>query len=189
MCYTLSSVRNAMVLMSPTTLFHTVCGLVALAAGAIVVGARKGTSFHRIAGWIYVVSMALLCATSFLIYELFKSFGPFHAAAVISSVSIVGGMVAPLFRSRIGEAWLEMHYKFMLWSYVGLVMATGSHFFEVLGPFFSAYTPLGDIGSLIATTTVCWILPAAVGGYFIYGRKSAILSRVRLRRAESEHAV
>jgi len=165
--------------MSPTTLFHTVCGLLALVAGAVVVGAQKGTRFHRAAGWIYVGSMALLCATSFLIYELFESFGPFHAAAVVSSISIVGGIVAPLFRSRIGEAWLEVHYKFMLWSYVGLVMATGSHFFEVLGPWFSTYTPLNGLGSLLATTTVCWILPAAVGAYFIYGRKHAILSRVR----------
>ena len=175
--------------MSPTTLFHTACGFVALAAGAVVVGARKGTGFHRVAGWVYVVSMALLCATSFLIYELFESFGPFHAAAVVSSISIVGGIAAPLLRSRIGEAWLEVHYKFMLWSYVGLVMATGSHFFEVLGPFFSTYTPLGGIGSLIATATVCWILPASVGGFFIYGRKSSILSRVRSRLEERGHVV
>jgi len=175
---------NAKPVMSPTILFHTICGLVALAAGAIVVGARKGTLFHRVTGWIYVGSMALLCGTSFLIYELFKSFGPFHAAAIVSSLSIIGGIAAPLLRSRLGDAWLEAHYKFMLWSYVGLVMATGSHFFEVLGPWFSRATPLNAIGSLIATVIVCWILPLAVGGALIYGRKSAILARVQSRLEE-----
>lgn len=161
--------------------FHTACGFVALIAGGIVVFMQKGTRRHRQAGWVYVVSMALLCSTSFFIYELFGRFGAFHAAALVSSVSVLGGILAPLSRRWIGENWMEAHYKFMLWSYVGLVMATGSHFFEPIGPLFLKHTPLGRGGSLLATAIVCWGLPAAVGSYFIYGRKKEIKARARKR--------
>ncbi len=169
--------------------FHTACGLVALAFGAAVVFMEKGTRRHRRAGWVYVGSMALLCATSFFIFELFGGFGVFHAMALVSSVSILGGIAAPLLRGWIGEDWLEAHYMFMLWSYVGLVMATGSHFFEVVGPLFYRHTPLGATGSYLATALVCWGLPCAVGGTLIYSRKREAKAHARAtleqRRAEA----
>jgi uncharacterized membrane protein len=168
--------------MDALTLFHTGCGVASLLFGGAVVGMRKGTLPHRVAGWLYVVAMLLLCVTSFWIYELFESFGPFHACAIVSLVSIVGGMCAPLFRHWIGQAWLEVHYKFMLWSYVGLVMATGSHFFEPLVPFLKSTTPLGITGSVVATAVLCWGAPAAIGGVLIYRRKDVIFERVRAQR-------
>jgi uncharacterized membrane protein len=163
------------------TLFHVGCGLVSLLAGAAVVGLAKGTAVHRLLGWIYAASMILLCVTSFFIYELFGQFGPFHVAAIVSFVSVLAGLAAPLLRGRIGPVWLEVHYKFMLWSYVGLVMATGSHFFEAVARLIHTHTPLGHTGTFVATAALCWGLPAAVGGTLIYGRKRAILSRVRAR--------
>lgn len=153
--------------------------MVALVAGGAVVGMRKGTKHHRYVGWIYVAIMTLLCVTSFFIYELFGSFGPFHVAAIISFISIIGGILAPLLRTQIGEEWMEVHYRFMLWSYVGLVMATGSHFFEPLGSFFYAHTPLARLSSLAATGLVCWGVPAAIGAYFIYSRKERVKARAR----------
>lgn len=160
-------------------LFHTACGFVALISGGAVVLMQKGTRRHRQIGWVYVAGMALLCTTSFFIYELFGGFGAFHVAALLSSVSILGGMAAPLFRRQIGEGWLEMHYQFMLWSYVGLVMATGSHFFEVLGPLFRQHTPLGTRGSLLATALVCWGLPWISGGWLIKTRGKAAKERLQ----------
>jgi uncharacterized membrane protein len=137
-------------------------------------------------GWIYVAIMTLLCVTSFFIYELFGGFGPFHVAAIISFISIVGGILAPLLRTQIGEEWMEAHYRFMLWSYVGLVMATGSHFFEPLGSFFYTHTPLAQLSSLAATVFACWGVPAAIGAYFIYGRKERVKARARSVLQEAE---
>lgn len=165
--------------MDALSLFHTACGFAALLSGGFVVWMRKGTATHRRMGWTYVAAMALLCGTSFFIYELFGGFGAFHIAALVSSVSVLGGMLAPLLRRHIGAQWLEAHYKFMLWSYVGLVMATGSHFFELLAPLFHRHTALGFTGSLIATALVCWGLPAAVGGYLIYANATASKARAR----------
>jgi hypothetical protein len=132
--------------------------------------------------------MLLLCVTSFWIYELFDSFGPFHACAIVSLVSVIGGMCAPLLRHWIGEAWLEMHYKFMLWSYVGLVMATGSHFFEPLVPLLYNSTPLSMKGSVLTTALLCWAAPAAIGGTLIYRRKDGIFEQVRERMDPSKRA-
>lgn len=165
--------------MDTLTLFHTGCGILALIAGGAVIGMRKGTSRHRYAGWVYVTTMTLLCVTSFFIYELFGGMGPFHVAATVSFLSVVGGTLAPLFRRQIGDDWMEVHYQFMLWSYVGLVMATGSHFFEPLGPLFHEYTPLARTGSFVATALTCWGVPAAVGAYFIYGQKAQAKARAR----------
>jgi len=161
------------------TLFHTGCGMGALISGGAVVGMRKGTRPHRYVGWVYVATMTLLCVTSFFIYELFGGFGPFHVAAIISFVSVIGGILAPLFRSQLGEEWMEAHYRFMLWSYVGLVMATGSHFFAPLGSLFYNHTPLAQLGSLAATSIACWGAPAAIGAYFIYSRKERAKARAR----------
>ena len=141
----------------------------------------KGTRLHRGAGGLYVAAMLLLCVTSFWIYELFDSFGPFHACSIVSLVSIIGGMCAPALRHWIGEAWLEMHYQFMLWSYVGLVMATGSHFFEPLVLLLHDSTPLSTTGSVLATAFLCWGAPAAIGGTLIHRRKDEIFERVGAR--------
>ncbi|WP_158666626.1 hypothetical protein [Salinibacter altiplanensis] len=88
--------------------------MAALLSGGTVVGMRKGTRRHRYVGWIYVATMIFLCVTSFFIYELFGGFGPFHVAALISLVSVIGGILAPLLRTQIGEEWMEAHYRFML---------------------------------------------------------------------------
>lgn len=175
--------------MDPLTLFHTGCGIASLFFGGVVIGMRKGTLPHRVAGWLYVAAMLLLCITSFWIYELFDSFGPFHACAIVSLMSVIGGMCAPLFRPWIGKAWLEMHYKFMLWSYVGLVMATGSHFFEPLVPLLHKSTPLSTTGSVLATALLCWVAPAAIGGTLIYRRKDGIFKHVRARIAPESSGV
>ena len=172
--------------MDTLTLFHTGCGMIALVSGAAVVGMRKGTRRHRHVGWIYVAIMTLLCVTSFFIYELFGGFGPFHVAAIISFISVVGGILAPLLRTQIGEQWMEAHYRFMLWSYVGLVMATGSHFFEPLGSFFYTHTPLAKLSSLAATVFACWGVPAAIGAYFIYSRKERVKARARSLLQEAD---
>lgn len=92
--------------------------------GAVVVLRRKGTRSHRAIGWIYVTSMLGLNITALLIYRLFGRFGPFHIAAVISLATILTGMYFVI--ARPTNNWLELHYSFMSWSYVGLLAAAAS---------------------------------------------------------------
>jgi uncharacterized membrane protein len=79
---------------------------------------RKGTRSHRRLGWTYVASMLALNGTALMIYRLFGGFGPFHAAAIASLVTVVAGAVSAYRRKP--ASWLERHYAWMTWSYVGL---------------------------------------------------------------------
>jgi uncharacterized membrane protein len=107
---------------SPLGLIHISAALLAMLTGAIVLLRPKATTSHKRIGYVYVGSMVVLNATAFLIYHLFGKFGPFHIAALFSTVSIVGGMVPMFFRHRI-TGWLTWHYFFINWSVVGLYAA------------------------------------------------------------------
>jgi hypothetical protein len=71
--------------------------------------------------------MVLLNATALMIYNLFGRFGPFHALALVSLATVTAGVV-PVWLRR-PRAWLELHARFMSWSYGGLVAA----FFSEIG--------------------------------------------------------
>jgi uncharacterized membrane protein len=108
--------------LDPFGLIHSVFGLVALAFGLAVVARRKGTMSHRRLGRLYLGSMVGLNGTSFLIYDLFGVFGPFHIAALFSLGTLVAGWLPVLLR-RPRRGWLEVHGYLMSWSLVGLVAA------------------------------------------------------------------
>jgi uncharacterized membrane protein len=108
--------------MSSLGLFHTLCAVVALASGAAVLLRRKGTRWHRRAGWVYVASMLLLNISALLIYRLFGRFGPFHLAAIVSLLTVLAGTVVAVRRRPAGR-WIEAHYYWMTFSYMGLVAA------------------------------------------------------------------
>ena len=105
--------------------FHTLCALVALASGAVVLLRAKGTRRHRQMGWIYVGSMLAVNVTALMIYRLFGGFGPFHVAALFSLATVIAGII-PAVRRRPHDRWLERHYFFMAYSYVGLLAATAA---------------------------------------------------------------
>jgi uncharacterized membrane protein len=110
--------------MSALGWFHTACALIALGSGAAVLLRRKGTRIHRRIGWVYVAGMLLMNGTALMIYRLFDGFGPFHAGAIFSLVTVVAGIV-PAVRRRPAN-WVEHHYWWMTWSYVGLCAAAAS---------------------------------------------------------------
>lgn len=145
---------------------HTLLGIVALGSGAWNLGTQKGTSRHRLVGWVYAGSMAGLIGTSFFIYELFGGFGPFHALSLVSGGTLALALYAPLRRDEY-DNWLEHHYMWIAWSYVGLVMATGSHLFEY-GP--AGWPPW-------ARAVLYWGLPCGVGAALIFGWRSTMLNR------------
>lgn len=103
-------------------LIHLIVSIFALLFGTWVLAARKGTKTHRRAGYAYAVSMLLLLVTAFMIYRLFGRFGVFHIAAIVSSVTLLGGMI-PVIRRQPKSSWLNLHFSFMYWSVFGLYAA------------------------------------------------------------------
>jgi Predicted membrane protein (DUF2306) len=102
-------------------LVHLISALLAMVAGGVVLLNTKAGTFHKRAGYVYVVLMLVLNGTAFQIYQLFGRFGPFHWLALVSLTSVLGGMLPVLFRRYVRD-WLDWHY-FMNWSVVGLYAA------------------------------------------------------------------
>ncbi len=149
-------------------IFHTLCGLTALVSGLVVIFLRKGHQQHRIWGFVYLASMLTLCITSFTIYEFFGNFGAFHVLAMVSLVSITGGWISiRIFKRDEKTSSLKGHYMFMLFSYVGLVMATGSHFFGYVYPFMLA-RGFSNTFIFAVCASSFWILPYLIGSILIY---------------------
>jgi uncharacterized membrane protein len=108
---------------SPMGAAHLAGAVAALVLGAMVLGAPKGTEFHRAVGAGYAAAMVILNVSALAIYRLTGHFEPFHALALASLATIARGIV-PAVRRRPG--WLMRHYRNMAWSYVALLAATGS---------------------------------------------------------------
>ena len=118
--------------MSGIGIVHFVLALASLALGAAVfVLTVKGSRFHKQVGWAFVVAMLATNITALMIYRLFDGFGPFHAAAIINLVTLVGGVAVAL-RARYRRGKRDMqgrgkavswHYHYMAYSYVGICAA------------------------------------------------------------------
>ena len=147
-------------------IFHTVVGVIALVSGAWNLSTQKGTYLHRIIGYVYVGSMTILIISSFAIFELFDGFGPYHAMSLVSGVTIALAIYFPIRRSRYTN-WLEHHYMWITWSYVGLIMATGSHLFQ--------YGPAG--WPFWSRSLLYWVLPCLIGAILIFSNRSRLINR------------
>jgi uncharacterized membrane protein len=119
---------------------HVAAALAALMLGTIVVGAAKGTPFHRMIGAGYVAAMLVVNLSALAIYRLTGHFEAFHALALLSLAVLGRGIAAALIRR---PGWLSVHYQFMAWSYVGVLAATGSEIIIRLGARLSL---IGDLG-------------------------------------------
>ena len=155
--------------MSTIGWIHTACAVAALLAGAAVLLRPKGTPTHRRLGWLYVGSMAALNLTALLIYRLTGRFGPFHAAAILSLATVVAGVLAAVRRRPAGR-WVERHYYWMTYSYVGLLAAAAS-----------------EAATRLAAGVFWWAVLAASAAVFAAGavlvarRAPAALAPFRLR--------
>ena len=152
--------------MTPVAAFHTALGTLALATGAAVLARPKGNRWHRVAGRVYVGSMVTLCLASFALRAstpFFQGFGPFHVAACVSLGTVAAGAWVAW---RRGANWLEAHYMWMAWSYIGLVMATGGH---VHAPLAEGLAGAGLARGLAAGVAigVLWGLPPVLGRRWI----------------------
>ena len=123
---------------SDTGLVHLVAACVALISGALVLFLPKATRLHIRIGYVYFAAMLVMLVTSFSLYHLFGSFGMFHWLAVVSSVTLLAGMIPVWFRRSIPN-WAAWHFSFMYWSVVGLYCAFAAETFVRLpqSPFFA----------------------------------------------------
>lgn len=102
--------------------FHIGTAVSALILGLCVVLARKGTRLHKQLGYAYFINMLGLNVSALFIYQLTGHFGPFHGAALASLLTLIAGFIPAYLRLPHGR-WLDFHYEFMNWSYVGLIAA------------------------------------------------------------------
>ena len=152
--------------------FHTLNGLVALISGLAIILLGKGTALHRLVGRVYAASMYVLCLASFAIQDttpFFRGFGMFHLMALVSIATVTGGMIPALFRARFKD-WFSWHFSFMLWSYVGLIMALNSHFFREVFLFFGKQVGVGKGAALVLSILILWGAPPALGTLLINRR-------------------
>ena len=156
--------------MTPIVLAHTVFCVIALFAGGYIFATTKGTVGHVRIGKVYAASMLLLLATSFFIFDLFGTFGAYHALALVSLVTLGLGMYAAIW-GRPSRYWLLSHYMWMSYSYVGLVMAGGSHLINAF-PEWPTWLSLG----------LFWGVPLVGGGALINLNRKRILAETSQRK-------
>ena len=111
-------------------IIHTLSSIVSLIAGALIFLTPKGIVLHKKIGYTYSICMLILLVTSFGLYNLFGGFGVYHALTIVSLVTLAIALYFPL-AGRSKANWAEYHLIWMGYSYVGLVMAGGSHLFSV----------------------------------------------------------
>ena len=159
--------------MSALALVHTALGSLALGSGALVLLRRKGDRWHRWAGRVYGTSMGALCVLAFGLRDstpFFQGYGMFHVAAVVSLGTVTLGVLAV---RRRREGWLEAHFQWMSWSYIGLLMATGGHVMRPL--FLGLHRGVGlkaPVSMGLAVAAV-WVAPPLVGAWWIARRAPA----------------
>jgi len=109
---------------------HTLAAILALITGSIILAKAKGTLQHKRTGRVYGISMLIVCATSFLIYRVHGTFGILHIFAVISTITLILGML-PLYLKRHDNS-IVAHLSWMYWSVIGLYAAFAAETFTRL---------------------------------------------------------
>lgn len=141
---------------------HTIFSVMALLVGAYIFFIKKGTSKHKILGYIYSLSMLALIVSSFWIFELWGSFGIYHIMSLVSFITLMIGLSFPLLFRHLSY-WYIQHYIWMSYSYVGLLMAGGSHIFRLFP----------DTPSWILML-ILWGLPYIVGSILIFSNLNKV---------------
>ena len=113
---------TAKIMFSNTTgIVHLIASVIALLTGTLVLSITKGTAIHKKVGYLYAVAMAVLLGTSFMIYRLHGTFGILHIFSVISSLTLLAGIVPMMLKKP--KRYFSYHVSFMYWSVIGLYCA------------------------------------------------------------------
>jgi uncharacterized membrane protein len=107
----------------PLIAIHFAASLVALPLGAVQLGAPKGTRAHRIAGYVYVVTMMIAIFSALLTWPD-RDFIVFYFLGLVGLGSLGAGMWNLRRWFRNGDpAALRRHKIDMGYSWLGLLMA------------------------------------------------------------------
>jgi len=104
---------------SDTGLIHFITSILALLLGTFILVLTKGTTKHKIIGRLYALTMLVVLITAFMTYRLFGTWGIFHWSAVISSLTLICGLIPILIKRPISN-YKSLHYSFMYWSIMGV---------------------------------------------------------------------
>lgn len=121
---------------------HFVLALVALVLGPVIFLRKKGTRFHRLAGYVFVLSMLAVNISALTMYDFTGYPNLFHVFALISLSALLPGFYFLQRAVRTGEQkHLELHARLMMWAYYGLAAAGIAQVLtRILPPL------LGDVG-------------------------------------------
>jgi len=81
---------------APEVQIHAFAAISAFALGLVQLGAPKGTLPHRTLGWVWVVLMLVISASSFLIHgiRMWGPWSPIHVLSVVTPIMLALGVLA-----------------------------------------------------------------------------------------------
>ena len=100
---------------------HTGLALLAVVIGGAQLVLTKGTSVHRLLGWLWITLMTYVAISSFFISTIqrWRGFSPIHLLSVWTLLSLVIGV----YHARAGN--IRQHQRWMVTLYVLALLVTG----------------------------------------------------------------
>lgn len=102
----------------PQIIVHAALALACLLLGAMILLRRKGTTVHRVLGWIWVSAMMVVAILSFWI-RTSGGFSLIHVLSVVTPIFLVRGV----YRARTHQ--VAGHRRTMLGLFVGALLVAG----------------------------------------------------------------
>jgi uncharacterized membrane protein len=106
---------------APAIQVHAFAALAAFALGAVQLTAPKGALPHRAAGWLWVLLMVVVSASSFFIHELrvWGEWSPIHVLSVFTLAML------PLAVMHARRHRVERHRSAMISIFTGALLIAG----------------------------------------------------------------
>lgn len=102
-------------------ILHALTAMAAFALGVVQLAAPKGTLPHRTVGWVWVILMAVVALSSFLIHTI-CTFGPF---SIIHGLSIITLIVLPMGVAHARNHRVAKHMRAMTLLFLGALVVAG----------------------------------------------------------------
>ncbi len=113
---------------TPAIIIHLIFALAAFVLGGIQLASKKGTTSHRILGYLWVAMMVVICLTSFKIKEvmpegMFGGYSPIHLLSIFVLVMLARGIYFAKKKD------IKKHRNCMLYTYIGGLVIAGAFTF------------------------------------------------------------
>ena len=106
---------------APAIPVHAFAAMAAFALGLVQFAAPKGTLPHRTIGWIWVLLMATVAASSFWIHEI-RLLGPWSPIHLLSIFTLI---VLPIAVWRARHHEIAGHRRIMIMLFAGALVIAG----------------------------------------------------------------